>query len=269
MNEFFTEIWGHRIRYIKSKDGGNPIAVLFIHGLGSAADRWMDLPEAISFYFDAYALDLIGFGKSDKPTSLSYNILEFVEFLREFIRKELIKYGEIILVGHSLGGYIACEFVIKYPTLVKKLVLVDSSVMLDKPTPLLAEYLDVAMNPSYDRVMSVFRKMLGNPLFVSPLVAEIFINNISNEPAKKAFRMTLEHSANTQIRHERLQKIKIPTLIIWGVEDRVIPMEHAEIFRKNIVGSKLVKIERAGHAPFVEKPSVVFDLIRRFLVDSP
>ena len=269
MNEFFTEIWGHRIRYIKSKDGGNPIAVLFIHGLGSAADRWMDLPEAISFYFGAYALDLIGFGKSDKPTSLSYNILEFVEFLREFIRKELIKYGEIILVGHSLGGYIACEFVIKYPTLVRKLVLIDSSGMLDKPTPLLAEYLDVAMNPSYDRVMSVFRKMLGNPLFVSPLVAEIFINNISNEPAKNAFRMTLENSANTQIRHERLQKIKIPTLIIWGVEDRVIPMEHAEIFRKNIVGSKLVKIERAGHAPFVEKPSVVFDLIRRFLVDSP
>ena len=116
--------------------------------------------------------------------------------------------------------------------------------------------------------MSVFRKMLGNPLFVSPLVAEIFINNISNEPAKNAFRMTLENSANTQIRHERLQKIKIPTLIIWGVEDKVIPMEHAEIFRKNIAGSKLVKIERAGHAPFVEKPSVVFDLIRRFLVDS-
>ena len=81
--------------------------------------------------------------------------------------------------------------------------------------------------------------------------------------------MTLENSANTQIRHERLQKIKIPTIIIWGVEDKVIPMEHAEIFRKNIVGSKLVKIERAGHAPFVEKPSVVFDHIRSFLVDSP
>jgi len=269
LNEFFTEIWGHRIRYIKSKDGGNPIAVLFIHGLGSAADRWMDLPEAISLYFGAYALDLIGFGKSDKPTSLSYNILEFVEFLREFIRKELIEYGEIILVGHSLGGYIACEFVIKYPTLVRKLVLVDSSGMLDKPTPLLAEYLDVAMNPSYDRVMSVFRKMLGNPLFVSPLVAEIFINNISNEPAKNAFRMTLENSANTQIRPERLQKIKIPTLMIWGVEDRVIQMEHAEIFRKNIVSSKFVKIERACHVTFVEKPSVVFDLISRFLVDSP
>ena len=268
MNEFFTEIWGHRVRYIKSKDGGNPNAVLFIHGIGSAADRWMDLPEAISFYFSAYALDLVGFGKSDKPTSLCYNILEFVEFLREFIRKEMIKYNEIILVGHSLGGYIACEFVIKYPTLVRKLVLVDSSGMLDKPTPLLAEYLDVAMNPSYDRVMSVLRKMLGNPLFVSPLVAEIFINNISNEAAKNAFRVTLENSANTQIRPERLRKIKIPTLIIWGAEDKVIPMEHAEIFRKNIVGSKLAKIERAGHAPFVEKPSIVFDLIRRFLVDN-
>lgn len=81
----------------------------------------MDLPEAISLYFGAYALDLIGFRKSGKPTSLSYNTLEFVEFLREFIRKELIEFGEIILVGHSLGRYIACEFVIKYPTLVKKI----------------------------------------------------------------------------------------------------------------------------------------------------
>ena len=69
-------------------------------------------------------------------------------------------YNEIILVGHSLGGYIACEFVIKYSELVGKLVLVDTSGMLDKPTTLLAEYLDVALNPTYDKVMSVFRKML-------------------------------------------------------------------------------------------------------------
>ena len=266
MNEFFTEIWGHRIRYMKSKGEGNPIAVLFIHGLGSAADRWMDLPEAFSYYFNVFALDLVGFGKSDKPASLSYDIPEFVEFLRDFIRIEMKNYDEVILVRHSLGGYIACEFVIKYSELVGKLVLVDTSGMLDKPTTLLAEYLDVALNPTYDKVMSVFRKMLGNPLFVSPLVA-IFINNISNEAAKNAFRKTLENSANTQIRPERLGKIKIPTLIIWGVEDKVIPMEHAEIFRKNIVGSKLVKIESVGHAPFVEKPSTVFDLIRRFLVD--
>ena len=120
-------------------------------------------------------------------------------------------------MGHSLGGYIACEFVIKYPTLVRKLVLVDSSGMLDKPTPLLAEYLAVAMNPSYDKVMSVFRKMLGNPLFVSPLVAEIFINNISNEASQKCIYSNSENSANTQIRLERLRKIKIPTLIIWGL----------------------------------------------------
>jgi len=268
MKEFFTEVWGHRIRYIRSEDGENTYAVLFIHGLGSAADRWMDLPEALSFYFTAYAIDLVGFGKSDKPTSLSYDIPEFVEFLREFIRKEMTKYNKIILVGHSLGGYIACEFVIKYPTLARKLVLVDSSGTLDKPTPLLAEYLDVAMNPSYDKAISVFRKMVANPLFVSPLVTEIFINNISNEAAKNAFTLTLENSATTQIRPERLRKIKVPTFIIWGVEDRVIPMEHAEIFSGNIVGSKLAKIEHAGHAPFVEKPSVVFDLIRRFLIDN-
>jgi len=265
LKEIFTKIHGQKIRYIASSSSDDQFAILFIHGLGSSADRWMDLPEALSSYFWTCALDLMGFGKSDKPQNFGYDIAAFVELIREFMHVVGIDKKKIILVGHSLGGYIACEFVIKYPFLMHRLILVDSSGTLQSPTPLLKEYLDLAMNPTPDKAMSVFRKMAVNPIFASPFIAEIFIRYISNAEAKNAFKLTLENSANTQIGLERLQKIRVPTLIIWGSEDKVIPIQHALIFHRQILGSQLQKITNTGHAPYVEKPSVVFDLIKKFL----
>lgn len=261
------------MRYVSSVSPSNrskrlKCPILFIHGLGSSADRWMDLPEAFSSYFPTYALDLLGFGKSDKPHTLKYDIPEFVKLIHDFIHKLRIDKKRVILIGHSLGGYVACEFVIKYPLLASSLVLVDSSGMLRGPTPLLKAYLNLAMNPSYDESISVFRKMVVNPLFVSPLVVNTFMMNISNEQAKNAFKLTLENSATTHLDSESLKDIRIPTLIIWGIEDNVIPVEHASIFHNAILGSQLNKIKNVGHAPFIEKPSVTFEIIRKFLVGS-
>jgi 2-hydroxy-6-oxonona-2,4-dienedioate hydrolase len=109
--------------------------------------------------------------------------------------------------------------------------------------------------------------MVANPTFVSPFMAEIFIRNISTLDAKYAFKLTVEKSSNTQIGPEGLEKIRIPTLIIWGSEDKVIPAEHAKVFHRQIFGSQLHKIMDTGHAPFIEKPSVVFDLVRNFLTN--
>jgi pimeloyl-ACP methyl ester carboxylesterase len=271
LKELFAEIGGHKVRYLSStlqrtatETPNN--AILFIHGLGSSADRWMDLPEAFTYYFPSYALDLIGFGKSDKPLELKYGIPEFVQLVRNFIDQVITHIKGITLIGHSLGGYIACEFAIRYPSFTRSLVLIDSSGMLHGPTALLIEYLSVAMNPSYDESMSVFKKMVANPIFVSPLVANTFIMNISNSQAKNAFKLTFENSTNTQLDIEKLANLKVPALIIWGAEDNVIPVEHASLFHKTIADSQLKIINNVGHAPFIEKPAVTFDIIKRFLV---
>ncbi len=271
MKEFFAELGGYKVRYLTSnvhRTGTETPdnAVLFIHGLGSSADRWIDLPEALAFYFPTYALDLTGFGKSDKPIELKYRISEFVELVRNFVNQVITPIKMITLIGHSLGGYIACEFAIRYPLFTRSLVLVDSSGMLHGPTALLREYLTVAMNPSYDESMSVFKKMVVNPIFVSPLVVNLFMMNISTPQAKNAFKLTLENSTNTQLDIDRLGNLKVSTLIIWGAEDNVIPVEHASIFHKTIAHSQLKIIKNAGHAPFIEKPAVTFDIIKRFLV---
>jgi 2-hydroxy-6-oxonona-2,4-dienedioate hydrolase len=271
LKELFAEIGGHKVRYISSTLQRTATetptnAILFIHGLGSSADRWMDLPEAFTHYFPSYALDLIGFGKSDKPLESKYGIPEFVQLVRNFIDQVINPIKMITLIGHSLGGYIACEFAIRYPSFTRSLVLIDSSGMLHGPTALLREYLSVAMNPTYDECMSVFKKMVANPIFVSPLVANTFIMNISNSQAKNAFKLTLENSTNTQLDIEKLGNLKVPALIIWGAEDNVIPVEHASLFHKTIADSQLKIINHVGHAPFIEKPAVTFDIIKRFLV---
>ena len=149
-----------KIRYLESKGGHiSDRHILFIHGLGSSADRWLDIPDALSKYYHTIAVDLIGFGGSDKPADINYTIEKFAEFILEFINKKGLNSDDnkkITLVGHSLGGYIAVEFAIRNRELIEKLVLIDSSGFLKGPTPLLEQYLYASKYTSYDNVRNVF-----------------------------------------------------------------------------------------------------------------
>src|SRR5919205_1032888 len=107
-----------KIRYLESNNGDvqRRKHLVFIHGLGSSADRWLDIPDALSLYFHTIAIDLPGFGGSDKPQHIDYTIELFSDILTQFIKKIAITHENIIddksktsLIGHSLGGYIASK----------------------------------------------------------------------------------------------------------------------------------------------------------------
>src|SRR5688572_17969169 len=268
-----------KIRYLESgnDDVDKRQHLLFIHGLGSSADRWLDIPDALSLYFHTLAIDLPGFGGSDKPSDMNYTIEAFSEMVRQFMDKIRITEEDrgnnrartITLVGHSLGGYIASRIAAAdNSNFLDKLVLVDSSGNLEKPTPLLQQYLDAAMNPSKEKVRKVFEQMVANPLLVSDVLVQGFIDRINKPNSKYAFESSLRNSANTQIGIGNLNKIGekgIPTLIIWGMYDKVIPTQHAQIFRQSIKDSSITIIPRTGHAPFTEKPALVCEHLHRFL----
>jgi 2-hydroxy-6-oxonona-2,4-dienedioate hydrolase len=268
-----------KIRYLESNndDVKRRQHLLFIHGLGSSADRWLDIPDALSLYFHTLALDLPGFGGSDKPSDMNYTIEAFSDIVRQFMKKIGIteedqgnnKARTITLVGHSLGGYIASRIAaVDNSNFVDKLVLVDSSGNLEKPTPLLQQYLDAAMNPSKEKVRKVFEQMVANPLLISDVLVQGFIDRINKPNSKYAFESSLRNSANTQIGIKNLNKIGekgIPTLIIWGMQDKVIPTQHSQIFRQAIKNSTAVIIPRTGHAPFTEKPALICEYLHKFL----
>ncbi len=265
LQEYWANLDGLKIRYLESGKG-NERHILFIHGLGSSSDMWLGIPDALSANFHTIALDLPGFGKSSKPVTMNYTIQNFRENIVDFINNLGINDGKTSIVGHSLGGYIAAEVTIGNKNLVERLVLIDSSGMLKKPTPLLEEYLQVAMNPTTDKVRKVFEQMVANPTRIPSKLVEGFIARINLPNAKYAFKSTLENSANTQIGLGRLKLIEnIPTLILWGIKDKVIPTKHSELFKEAIMNSRIEIIQDAGHAPFAEKPDRVCEILRNFL----
>lgn len=269
-----------KIRYLESGNDDKEHLVLFIHGLGSSAERWLDIPDALSLYFHTLSIDLPGFGGSDKPTDIEYTIEAFSDIVRQFLHKiatnkqgsENHKFKKITLVGHSLGGYIALKIAaaVESDTL-DKLILIDSSGNLERPTRLLEQYLNAAMTPSKEKVRNVFEQMVANPLLISDALVQGFIDRINNPDSRYAFESALRYSANTQIGIENLNRIDqkgIPTLIVWGINDRVIPSSHSEIFKNAIKESTVILIPRAGHAPFTEKPALVCEYMHRFLLDG-
>ncbi|HZD36529.1 MAG TPA: alpha/beta hydrolase [Nitrososphaeraceae archaeon] len=178
------------VRYLKSEkhNSSKKKNILFIHGLGSSSDRWLDIPDALSRYFrPIVAVDLIGFGGSDKPV-VDYTIEYFSKFIRDFIDcKQIWRNNDdsdgdsckTIIVGHSLGGHIATKVAIEDRDLIEKLVLIDSSGMLKEPTPLLEQYLNAELNPSFENIKSVFEQMLGNPALLNPTLVDAFIKRIN------------------------------------------------------------------------------------------
>jgi pimeloyl-ACP methyl ester carboxylesterase len=259
-----------KMRYLESKQGVriSDRHILFIHGLGSSADRWLDIPDAISMYYHTIAVDLIGFGGSDKPKDVNYTIEQFSEFILEFIEKIGLSGDDrkITLVGHSLGGYIAVDFAIRNKGLIEKLVLLDSSGFLKGPTPLLEQYLNAAKYPSYDSVRNVFEQMVAQPWKVLPIIINIFITRINSPGAKYPFESAYQNSTTTQIDLSRLKSIEdIPTLIIWGKSDNLIPIEYSEPFKQVFKNYRVEMIEDAGHAPFVEKPAIICEILHSFL----
>ena len=265
MQEHWVNLNGLKIRYLESGKE-NDRHILFIHGLGSSADRWVSIPKFLSANFHTISLDLPGFGESDKPASMNYTIENFRDIVIDLIDLLGINDGKTSIVGHSLGGYIAAEITMLNKIQVEKLVLIDSSGMLKKPTALLEEYLIVAMNPTINKVRNIFEQMVNDHTKIPLKLVESFIRRINLPNAKYAFKSTLENSTNTQLGYERLKRIdNIPTLIIWGTDDKVIPPEHSELFRESISNSHIEIIQDAGHAPFTEKPEQVFELIYNFL----
>lgn len=258
-----------KMRYLESKAGHTSDRhILFIHGLGSSADRWLDIPDALSNYYHTIAVDLIGFGGSDKPADINYTIEKFTEFILEFINKKGLNGdgGKITLVGHSLGGYIAVEFAIRNIELIEKLVLIDSSGFLKGPTPLLEQYLYAAKYTSYDNVRNVFEQLVSQPWKVSPALINTFITRINSPRAKYAFESAYKNSTTTQIDLSRLKSIEdIATLIIWGNNDNLIPIEHSNPFKQVLKNYKSEIIEDTGHAPFAEKPALICEILHSFL----
>lgn len=267
--------------------GGRGTPLVLVHGLGSSAgvEFYFNL-EALAASHRVYAVDLPGFGKSDKPP-IEYTIEFFVRVLRDF----MVAHGldRVALMGVSLGGRIAVGFALEYPSRVSRLVLVDA-LGVGVPRRVLAYSVLLArgigelalsgtaralrqMNPRLIR--RLWRWHLARPGPVDHLMSDDRIDHhreMLGTPAYRAAYLSALRSVAGMRRmrdgilvEDRLGGLSMPTLLVWGRHDHVFPPSHAEEAAKRIPNVDLEIFEGSGHTPQMEEPDRFNRLVEEFL----
>jgi 2-hydroxy-6-oxonona-2,4-dienedioate hydrolase len=253
----FVTVYGAKIHYIEA---GRGAPLILIHGLADDVAVWDAVIPPLAARFRVIALDQIGFGRSDKPL-LNYRVRTFVDFLDAFVTE--LKIDRASLVGSSLGGWVAADFALKHPERVERLVLSDSPGFAAVPKSIDSRALSALRLASRDDIR-----------FLGPLT---FHDKRFYENVDLAFKQrvaagdsyTVRQILDSMIRGEdtldnRLAAIKQPTLVVWGREDKLIPLSFGERFRREIKASRLCVIDNCGHMPQVECPSEFATAMLRF-----
>jgi 2-hydroxy-6-oxonona-2,4-dienedioate hydrolase len=237
--------------------------VVPLHGIGASAERWSHvIPGLLKKQKNLRVIvpDIIGFGYSDKPRDVDYTIDFFVHsFLKPFLDK--LGISEATIIGSSLGGQIAAEFAIEHKDMVEDLVLVSPAGMMRNSNQTLDKYIAAALNPDpkFEEVYEAFAEMVYDPSVVDEESVIDFMNRMRLPNAKNALTSTLVNMKGAGRRLEesdRLSSITAPTLIIWGANDRVIPIDYSHGFRIAIPNNMFVVINQCGHTPHYETPDI-------------
>ncbi|RLE16722.1 MAG: alpha/beta hydrolase, partial [Actinobacteria bacterium] len=260
-----VSIHGHAVGYRRAGEG-EPI--LLIHGLAGSSRTWDDVIPGLSEHHDVIAPDLLGHGESAKPLG-DYSLGAFASGLRDFL--SMIDLPSVTIVGHSFGGGVAMQLAYQHPHLVDRLVLVGSGGLGREVSWLLrmltlpgAEYLMPFWfpRPIVERATGVGRQ-LGRRNIRSPKLAEMWraYSSLAGAPNRSAFvrtmRGVIEPGGQSVNALDRLYlAAHLPTLIVWGDQDGMIPVEHAYAAHEAIESSQLEILEGVGHFPHVEAPDV-------------
>jgi pimeloyl-ACP methyl ester carboxylesterase len=252
-----ASVYGQELHYYE--EGKGP-TVIFLHGMVGASKDWAYVLGPVSKRYHVIALDQIGFGHSAKPL-IEYKIATFGDFLREFMRVRNIP--KAVIVGNSLGGWIALDFAAEHPELVDRLVLIDAA-GLDAPVH---HNVPVNMNPSTKEGM---RKLLGTLFYDQRLVSSEMVDSSWEGRLQDGDRITIERLVAGLVRGNEFEDCKVgliraKTLIIWGREDKVLPLKAGERLHHALPGSKLVVIPECGHVPEIEKPVKFNRILTKFL----
>lgn len=264
---------GARVNYCELGEAGHPI--VFVHGLGGCWQNWLENIPHIARSHRVIALDLPGFGHSPMPP-WEVSIAAYGELLDEFCRR--LNLHECTLVGNSMGGFISAEAAIAQPEWVDRLVLVSpagiSSVRVrHQPADALARLLALT-EPVAHRLRSRglrrwrLRYALFGSVFDAPhqLRPELLWEFSNGAASAEAFLPALDALIGYDYIH-RLDRVRVPTLIVWGRNDRIIPAADALEYERHLSDSRLEVFDRTGHVAMAERPVRFNRLLERFIAE--
>ncbi len=245
-------------------EGGTGDTIIMLHGFGGSKDNWLRFAKYFTPNYRVIIPDLPGFGESSKPQDAKYDIMSQVERLNLFVKE--LKLTKFNIVGNSMGGEIAGNYAATYPEMVKTLALFDSAGVHSPIKSEFASLLGKGVNPLVVKDEKGYEELLEFTS-VKPLKLPSVIKNYLAKQAIKAAPLNekiFNEIGKTELQG-KLNKIKAPTLIVWGDSDKVINVSAVQIFKKNIKGSESVIIKECGHLPMLEKPQETASAYKDFL----
>jgi pimeloyl-ACP methyl ester carboxylesterase len=250
--------------------------VVFVHGLGGQWQNWLENVPRVAQERRTLALDLPGFGLTPEPRE-RITIPGYGHFVDAFC--ERLGLGRVAMVGNSMGGYIAAEVAMQFPARVSRLVLVSAAGISSAATvraPILtaARVVKAVLSYSAARHRTVAARPLPRHYFLSlvarhprllkpDLVYEAFFKGVGKPGFDDALRASLDYDFR-----ERLSEVGVPTLIVWGEEDSIIPVRDANEFERLIPDSRKVVMRDTGHVAMAERPQAFNDLLMEFLAET-
>jgi len=261
---------GSRVNYIEMGDGP---ALVFVHGLSGCWQNWLENIPHFARSHRVIAVDLPGFGESDLPLE-DITIPGYGRFVDAFLAEIGVERASI--VGNSMGGFIAAEVAVSHPRRVAKLALVSAAgVLTVRPAELtvakqLSRMFQLASAGVIARRQSIVRRrrmrklilagIVRHPELLQPELVYEIASGAGKPGFLDAFKAILDYDFS-----ERLPEVECPTLIVWGRNDRIVPVGGAYRYEQLIPNSRRVIVEDTGHVPMIERPALFNRLLDDFL----
>lgn len=250
--------------YVHQGKGGTPI--LLLHGFDSSIFEFRRLFPKLAEHQETWAVDLLGFGFTDRTSGIKFNASAITTHLYYFWKTQIEV--PVILVGASMGGAAAIDFTLTYPQAVEKLVLLDSAGFTSPPPlgkflfpPLDYWAVEFLRRPKVRENIS--KNAYCDPRFVSVdalLCAALHLEM----PGWHQALISFTKSGGYPPFGQKLTQIQQPTLILWGKDDRILGTKYAHKFEAAIPNSQLIWIDDCGHVPHLEKPEITAEYIQQF-----
>jgi len=239
--------------------GGGEKPVVFLHGLFGTPEHWRSILNELA---DGYRLVAPQLPLDRRPDQRS-NGIKSLDDLIDHVAHTIfaLDLPPVVMCGNSLGGLVSIEMCLRYPERVAGLVLAGSAGIFERSLTS-----GERPKPSREFVRSIGLDIFADEAMITDEMVEEWYQSVLDRDYVR-FILRVSRATRDWRLGDDLQRLDLPTLIVWGRDDKVTPPAVAEEFKSKIAHSRLEFIEACGHAPSLEQPAVFTDALRRFLPD--
>ncbi len=274
-NSKFMSVSGAFLHYQDSNSAlADSLPIVLIHGTGASLHTWLPWVKGLANR-RVITLDLPAYGLTGPNATADYSTQKYVETVDSLLIK--LNVNRCIIGGNSLGGNVSWNFAVAHPEKVAKLILVDAAGYKMKSTSVPIAF-KLARVPVLNNLLKyitprfIIEKSVKNVYADQSKVSEALITRYFDltrrEGNRQAFIERMYNPKNTIENinaSEQIKTIKIPTLVIWGEQDHLIPVENAEHFHTDLPNDTLVVLKNLGHVPMEEDPRATLAVVKQFL----